>query len=205
MTCSLDCKLCRSSYRITDGNCGLAKTGKGKSRSTCLAWPAYDVQRSLRRMCWPAYVVYVSVDAQSLAIQHDKTVRFSLLTLAVTQRGNEQEATKLQKQVITNDLWHCLLFKVSVRLYVHWPHGQPLYAWWYCEREARQPHRAWLYYKIIYNLYDNYYFKIVYVFIRLPVTLQECIIPFRMFHLSAVKRTYNAASCFNSVLTACLV
>ena len=56
-------------YAITDRNCGLAKTGKGKTCSTC---PAYDVQRSLGRMCGPTYVVYytyVSGDAKSLVIQ----------------------------------------------------------------------------------------------------------------------------------------
>ena len=122
MTCSLDCKhrnYAGGSHRIADGN----KTGKGKSRSTCPACPAYDVQRSLRRMCWPTYVRSICFSRRSkLSSTTWRTVPFSLLTLAVTQRGNEQEATKLQKQVITNDLWHCLLLEVSVRLYVLWPH-----------------------------------------------------------------------------------
>ena len=85
-------------------NCGLAKTGRVKNVVNCVR-PAYDVQRSLGRMCGPTYVVYytyASGDAQSLAIQYEG--QFSLLTLAVTQRKDEQEATKLQKQVITDDL-----------------------------------------------------------------------------------------------------
>ena len=116
MTCSLDCKLCRGSYRITDGNCmRLDKWERVKLvRHVLPVLPTTSNARYDGCAGPRTYVVYVSADAESIAIQHDgHAVPFSLLTLAVTQRGNEQEATKLQKQVITNDLWHCLLLEVS--------------------------------------------------------------------------------------------